>query len=379
LLPPDENPSEISRSESGPSGALPPAGGKEAVPEAIPPEELRTIAREIDASFPVSQPGTEIVLLDVDPHRAHAYWNIDLQTFEEGRKEAGPDAPLVIRVHDVTGVDFDGENALETFDVQVQGLQGHWSIDLWKDGRDFVAEIGLLRPDGHVQLFARSNPVTTPLGSPSSIYDTSAVHTAPEVPEELRAADLVAPAAAAPAAGLPSTETGGPEVSASPAERESGSPPVPGEAAAAWPTAEQAAAGMPEPDASVEAYCERHIGPASAISDAQAESEAGVRRAEEKDRGAEPPERRESGTAPLPLESYVNLSSFDLVRKDVLIEVNTELHIYGRVRPGTELSLYGQQVPLRPDGTFSIRQPLPRGAIVLPLLASDSGQPPSGG
>lgn len=79
----------------------------------------------------------------------------------------------------------------------------------------------------------------------------------------------------------------------------------------------------------------------------------------------------------MPLESYVSLSSFEPGRREVSLEVNVELHIFGRAKPGTELTLYGQQIPLRPDGSFSVRKPLPQGAVVLPLLAVDP--PPQNG
>ena len=79
--------------------------------------------------------------------------------------------------------------------------------------------------------------------------------------------------------------------------------------------------------------------------------------------------------APVSLDQYVGFSSFEQGRREVALEINVELHIYGRAKPGTELSLYGQPVPLRPDGTFSIRKPLPQGAVVLPLLAVDPPAP----
>ena len=70
----------------------------------------------------------------------------------------------------------------------------------------------------------------------------------------------------------------------------------------------------------------------------------------------------------LPLQNIVNLSSADAAASDVLLEINAELHIYGRAKPNTKLSIHGQDVTTRPDGTFSLRRPLPRGALVLPLV-----------
>lgn len=73
---------------------------------------------------------------------------------------------------------------------------------------------------------------------------------------------------------------------------------------------------------------------------------------------------------PLPLESVLSLSSFAFGREDVSLEVNAELHIFGRARPGAKLTMFGQRLRLLPDGSFSIRRPLPHGSLVLPILMS---------
>jgi hypothetical protein len=39
------------------------------------------------------------------------------------------------------------------------------------------------------------------------------------------------------------------------------------------------------------------------------------------------------------------------------------------------LQLFGRKVTLRPDGSFSITQPLPNGALVLSSLLVDSDDP----
>ena len=76
--------------------------------------------------------------------------------------------------------------------------------------------------------------------------------------------------------------------------------------------------------------------------------------------------------APLPLENVVTLSSWVLGRETVEFEINAELHIFGRARSGARLQLFGRNVTLRPDGSFSITQPLPNGALVLSSLLVDS-------
>ena len=78
---------------------------------------------------------------------------------------------------------------------------------------------------------------------------------------------------------------------------------------------------------------------------------------------------------PLPLENVLTLSSYALGREIVEFEINAELHIFGRARSGAQLQLFGRKVALRPDGSFSITQPLPNGALVLSSLLVDSDDP----
>jgi len=77
----------------------------------------------------------------------------------------------------------------------------------------------------------------------------------------------------------------------------------------------------------------------------------------------------------LPLENVLTLSSFALGRDSVEFEINAELHVFGRARPGTRLQLFGRPVPLRPDGSFSITRPLPQGALIFSsLLVADEAE-----
>ncbi len=77
---------------------------------------------------------------------------------------------------------------------------------------------------------------------------------------------------------------------------------------------------------------------------------------------------------PLPIENVLALSSFAVAGGPVEFEVNAELHIFGRAKPGLKLQMFGRPVPIRPDGTFTINRPLPNGAVVLSLLLAKNGE-----
>jgi hypothetical protein len=49
--------------------------------------------------------------------------------------------------------------------------------------------------------------------------------------------------------------------------------------------------------------------------------------------------------------------------------VNTELILYGATDPKAKVTVQGQAVPLRPDGTFALRFLLPDGIQTIPVQA----------
>ena len=49
--------------------------------------------------------------------------------------------------------------------------------------------------------------------------------------------------------------------------------------------------------------------------------------------------------------------------------VNTELIVYGGTEPDAKVTVQGKEIPLRPDGTFSLRFALPDGKQVIPCKA----------
>ncbi len=368
--------------------------------ESLDAEALRNIAEEIASEFPPPQIGTELVLLEVDPTRAHAYWSIDLDDFLDARLDAGSEqAPLVLRMYDITGVAFNGSNALDVFDAEIQGLHGHHYVDLVKFGRSYIAEIGFRRGDASLAFLARSNEVHTPPAEQSSRYDTSALKILDAenepLPTDLKLADAVVEqirdagelpfGEEFPISEPPVAESAGEEVASSPEAAPPDKPlepePLP---IGPWPEPEEVVHEAADYRERVQAFYKATESAGAAITNAESEIRQAVEPegpiASEVNGGRReglaapaPVESSAAQPAPAPLGSYVNLSSFENGRGEVELEINTEIHIYGRAKPGSDLMLFGQKVVLRPDGTFSIRKPLPQGAVVLPLFFSSNG------
>ena len=121
-----------------------------------------------DSTVPkkVEQPEeSRIVLMDIDPHRLHAYWEItqrDKKRILEQLDEPSYPQRQIIRVYDVTYIHFDGNNAHNYFDIEVDKDKGNWYINLWSPHKSFCAEIGMRSFQDDFYPIARSNYIDTP-------------------------------------------------------------------------------------------------------------------------------------------------------------------------------------------------------------------------
>jgi hypothetical protein len=124
--------------------------------------------------LPVSYDEDRIALLVRDPYWVHVYWDITRQTLagaQEALGERWPEAKSILRVYDVTGVDFDGTNANSHFDVEISGGASNWYINVQVPNRAYCVEIGLLSVTREFIVLARSNVAATPRDVPSEATD----------------------------------------------------------------------------------------------------------------------------------------------------------------------------------------------------------------
>ena len=378
--------------------------------EAAAPDFLRRVAEEVRAAFPRPIRTPQLVLIDVDPRHLHAFWNLAADDIEEARREFGVEgehAPMVLRIDQ-----SDGDGDSTAFDVEVVGLQGRRYVEIWGEPRGYSGTLGLRGADGTLRLLAGpatvrlpniGPPDQVPARPPTAAADTTISPTAtvstttapgstaerhkplsppfpqppseagaydplptlnetrdgvrPETPDGL--ANAAVPAAATAVQGVPATLSHPPEM----VRLSFPLPPTePGEY-----VPQGLIGGFLPADAAP--IAEERGGPAEAGEDGEPHVEAQGPHVSE---GGEPTPDQPPG---LPLENVLTLSSYALGRETVEFEINAELHIFGRVRPGTRLQLFGRPVALRPDGSFSITRPLPNGALLLSsLLVEGDGE-----
>ena len=126
-------------------------------------------------SIPTGYGDDRIILMVKDPWWLYAYWEIQSSTERAARSQLLPQEvaglQTVLRVHDVTGIEFPAQSALRSFDISLSGLATNWYIHTNAPNSSFIVDIGILTNTGRFLLLARSNRVTTPRAGPSEIVD----------------------------------------------------------------------------------------------------------------------------------------------------------------------------------------------------------------
>lgn len=133
------------------------------------PQPSQKISLE-SCELPIGYNATYLTLITRDPYWLYAYWEIAPNTLTDLRSRISADidhCAYILRVYDVTCVDFNGTNANSWFDIEVGASANNWYINLWKESVSCCAEFGLRAPSGAFFSLARSNFVHTPRSSSS--------------------------------------------------------------------------------------------------------------------------------------------------------------------------------------------------------------------
>ncbi|WP_424245404.1 hypothetical protein Dip510_000363 [Elusimicrobium posterum] len=130
---------------------------------------------QAQSQLPTSYGRTEAFLLPKDPNWVFLFWEITGETYEYIKSQNGFDvfdrSKTVVRLHDTTGINFDGYNSNSHTDINIVLSAGSWYIRTPETGRNYTAEVGLLTPEGRFILIARSNNVIVAPGRVSEVVD----------------------------------------------------------------------------------------------------------------------------------------------------------------------------------------------------------------
>jgi len=113
----------------------------------------------------------KVAILSRDPFVAYAYWEVSSSRIEREKAWLGWDSKLCVRIYDITGVQFDGRNAIGFFDQEVFDRIGNWYFDFGRPSHSFCVDLGLITPQGRFLTLARSNYITMPRDGVSDVVD----------------------------------------------------------------------------------------------------------------------------------------------------------------------------------------------------------------
>ena len=113
----------------------------------------------------------KITLMTRDPFVAYAYWEVAPARIERERAWLRLDAKLCVRIYDITGIPFDGRNAIGYYDQEITEHIGSWYFDFGRPSHSFCADLGLITPKGKFLTLVRSNYITMPREGVSDATD----------------------------------------------------------------------------------------------------------------------------------------------------------------------------------------------------------------
>jgi hypothetical protein len=111
-----------------------------------------------------------ITAMVLDPDSAYLYWEVTDEGIADARSRLGPggrDAWCDLRVYDTTGRAFNGTNANDYIDIQVDRRDRDYFVRVRRPSSSMHAEIGMRSHEGFFQPIARSGRVDFPRAQPS--------------------------------------------------------------------------------------------------------------------------------------------------------------------------------------------------------------------
>jgi len=143
--------------------------GTHHVPARLPDQELlRRVSWEIGEQKHGEQyapAACHISLATVAPHQGFVHWRLLPSWVDETARSRGPawhQCRMIVRLYDVSYIEFDGFNAHHVMDVSIGHLSGHLIFNLPRPGTTQMAEVGFVLRNGEFIAAARSAAVRFP-------------------------------------------------------------------------------------------------------------------------------------------------------------------------------------------------------------------------
>ncbi|MGC9139812.1 DUF4912 domain-containing protein [Athalassotoga sp.] len=112
-------------------------------------------------SLPSTYYKDKLVGLEINQNWIYLYWDFSPQTYEIIKNHPR----VVLRVYDVTYIEFNGTNAHRTFEMEIDEKMRKYYVYVPQPGADYLAEIGYKENERFIPIL-RSNLVSTPPSMP---------------------------------------------------------------------------------------------------------------------------------------------------------------------------------------------------------------------
>ncbi len=171
------------------------------------PEALRRALATVPP-LPASYSDDRLVLLARDPGTLFAYWDL-APGFDH--PPGARDGRLVLRIEDLTLLDFQAARPWRHHDFEIEGLVGSRYVEVAHSAGTYRAQLGWHGVDGSFASRVRSSIVTTPRADTPGHeplrwmtvrVDGGSGHAAPDAPARLAAEEAAAPRGAPSSADL---------------------------------------------------------------------------------------------------------------------------------------------------------------------------------
>jgi hypothetical protein len=145
-------------------------------------------AHELDRGpidLPDSYGETRAVLMAIEPHLLHVYWEVTSDELEKAKHWFGDDhaqSQTILRFYDVTNATVDNGKTHSFFDMDIDLYSRSRYVHLWSPDKSYYVELGFKTADGRFFPLVRSNVAKTPSAWPAPKADQrdAAVHGNPE-------------------------------------------------------------------------------------------------------------------------------------------------------------------------------------------------------
>ena len=322
-----------------PSVPVPSGPGQRYVLGPQPPVEVGAPG---EADLPEAYGTKQLFLTACDPHWLYAYWDFTRAQLQYHNQRAR-DGHLTLRVH------LESVGTVAHVEVAVHPESRHWFVQVGRGGARYVAELGYYRKrDGAWISLVRSQATLTP----PEVFETSGPVQFMSVPPDVplwrlqRVVEELAAREPAVASALAEARRGG---------------------RAELPTALAAPAPAWSPEQEEAMQASVRLDELRRVWVGSLEVTELVRRAMQ----AWP---TSPGPGAFGAEQRPELVSSPMGRPEAVprgfwFNIHAELIVYGATEPDAKVTLHGQPIALRPDGSFSCRFVLPDGQFELDAVA----------